>query len=352
MEQVYLRYPEDPEAAIFYALALNEATDHADKTYARQLKAGAILEKVFAAQPNHPGVAHYIIHSYDFPPLALKGLTAARAYAANCALGPPRAPHALACLLHARVLAGVDPADTASLAASRAYAAANLQGAVTAGELHSMDFLTYAYLQTGQDAEAQRILEQRNAVQKFYTRFLPGERVRGHPGALCPGAGTLGGGRHAATRDHPVPRGRGPRLFRARLGGGPAEGIPGRPAGPHSSSPRSETRWPRPRMILGRSSRDPAPRRAAWVCAGRREAGGRGEPDALGGRSRGCEREAHRDGEPAFPDAGAPGRNRCLKCTSPRKPSRRSRRRCGLTRPASGRCTAPPRRPKGPGTRP
>src|SRR2546426_2472206 len=67
MEQVYLRHPQDPEAAIFYALALNEAVDHADKAYARQFKAGAILEKVFAQQPNHPGVAHYIIHTYDLP---------------------------------------------------------------------------------------------------------------------------------------------------------------------------------------------------------------------------------------------------------------------------------------------
>ena len=175
MEQVYLRYPEDPEAAVFYALALNEATDHADKTYARQLKAGAILEKVFAEQPNHPGVAHYIIHSYDFPPLALKGLTAARAYAAIA----PSAPHALHMPSHVFSMLGYwqesIPADTASLAASRAYAAANLQGAVTAGELHSMDFLTYAYLQTGRDAEAQRILAQRNAVQTFATRFLPGD---------------------------------------------------------------------------------------------------------------------------------------------------------------------------------
>ncbi len=68
MAQLYVRYPDDPEAAIFYALALNEAVDHGDKTYARQLKAGAILEKIFAKQPDHPGVAHYIIHTYDFAP--------------------------------------------------------------------------------------------------------------------------------------------------------------------------------------------------------------------------------------------------------------------------------------------
>jgi hypothetical protein len=65
MEQLSRRYPDDSEATIFYALALNEATELSDKTYARQLKAGALLERVFAQQPNHPGVAHYIIHSYD-----------------------------------------------------------------------------------------------------------------------------------------------------------------------------------------------------------------------------------------------------------------------------------------------
>jgi hypothetical protein len=175
MEQVYQRYPEDREAAIFYALALNEATDHADKTYTRQLKAGAILEKVYAEQPNHPGVAHYIIHSYDFPPLAPKGLAAARAYAAIA----PSAPHALHMPSHVFSMLGLwqelIPADRAALAAGTDYSVKNLQGAVTAGQLHSMDFLTYAYLQGAQDAEAKRIVELRNAAQKFFTRFLPGD---------------------------------------------------------------------------------------------------------------------------------------------------------------------------------
>src|SRR5499425_780053 len=144
MEQVYLRYPQDPEAAIFYALALNEAVDHADKTYARQLKAGAILEKVFAQQPDHPGVAHYIVHTYDFPPLAKRGLPAARRYAEIA----PSAPHALHMPSHIFSMLGyweeLIPADRASLAAAKAYADKNLQGTVTAGMLHSMDFLDYA----------------------------------------------------------------------------------------------------------------------------------------------------------------------------------------------------------------
>jgi len=91
MEQLYLRYPDDMEAAVFYALALNEAADLADKTYARQLKAAQILEKVREKQPEHPGVLHYLIHSYDFPPLAARGLPTAQLYASVA----PSAPHAL-----------------------------------------------------------------------------------------------------------------------------------------------------------------------------------------------------------------------------------------------------------------
>jgi len=90
MEQLAQRYPEDREAAIFYALALNVAAEPNDKTYARQLKAAAILEPIFAAQPDHPGVAHYLTHSYDYPSLAGKGLPAARKYAAIA----PSAAHA------------------------------------------------------------------------------------------------------------------------------------------------------------------------------------------------------------------------------------------------------------------
>src|SRR3989449_4362811 len=91
MERVYARYPDDHEAAIFYALALNATAPPTDKTYANQLKAGAILEKVLTEQPNHPGVAHYIIHSYDSASFASRALPAARSYAKIA----PSAPHAL-----------------------------------------------------------------------------------------------------------------------------------------------------------------------------------------------------------------------------------------------------------------
>src|SRR5204863_3930374 len=85
------RYPEDSEASVFYALVLDVTALPSDKTFANQLKAAAILEKVSAAQPDHPGVAHYLIHSYDYPPIAAQGLPAARRYASVA----PSAAHAL-----------------------------------------------------------------------------------------------------------------------------------------------------------------------------------------------------------------------------------------------------------------
>jgi hypothetical protein len=91
MEQLSRTYPGDREAALFYALALNATALPIDKTYANQLKAAEILEQIFAEQPNHPGVAHYLIHSYDYPPIAQPGLAAARRYAGIA----PAAPHAL-----------------------------------------------------------------------------------------------------------------------------------------------------------------------------------------------------------------------------------------------------------------
>src|SRR5439155_286635 len=87
MERLYVRYPQDREAAVFYALALNATALPTDKTYANQQKAGEILEKVFTEQPDHPGVAHYIIHSYDYSLLGNRALTAARRYSPFAPLG-------------------------------------------------------------------------------------------------------------------------------------------------------------------------------------------------------------------------------------------------------------------------
>ncbi len=151
MAQVAAAYPDDTEAQIFYALALAAAADPADKTYARQLKAGAILEKMFAQQPEHPGLAHYIIHAYDVPPLAGRALAAARRYAQIA----PSAPHALHMPSHTftRVGSWQESIDTNIAAA----AAARREGQ-TGEELHASDYQAYAYLQSGQDEAARRLL--------------------------------------------------------------------------------------------------------------------------------------------------------------------------------------------------
>jgi hypothetical protein len=173
MEQLSRRYPDDSEATILYALALNEATELSDKTYARQRKAGALLEQVFAQQPDHPGVAHYIIHSYDYEPLAERALPAARHYAATA----PSAPHALHMPSHIFSMLGlwseVITSNAAAEASSKAYAAKHLPGQTI--WLHQQDFRIHAHLQLAQDQEAKRIVDERNTVEKLAPVRLPNE---------------------------------------------------------------------------------------------------------------------------------------------------------------------------------
>ena len=146
------RFPEDMEASIFYALALAQAVPPTDKTYADLLKAGSILEPLFAKYPEHPGLAHYIIHAYDVPPLASHALEAARRYAQIA----PSAPHALHMPSHTFTRLGYwqESIDTNIASA----ACARREGA-TGEELHASDYEMYAYLQTGQDEAARRLLD-------------------------------------------------------------------------------------------------------------------------------------------------------------------------------------------------
>jgi len=163
MAAVSAAYPDDTEAAIFYALALAAAADPADKTYARQLKAGAMLEKLFVQYPDHPGLAHYIIHTYDFPPLAARAVGAARRYHEIA----PSAPHALHMPSHTFTRVGY---WQDSIDANKAAAAAARGEGQTAEELHASDYMVYAYLQTAQDRATQRLLE--SSVETF-SRFDP-----------------------------------------------------------------------------------------------------------------------------------------------------------------------------------
>ena len=168
MERLHQRYPSDSEAAVFYALALLEAVDLTDRTYASQLKAAAILERLQKSQPAHPGIVHYIIHAYDYAPIAAKGLPAARRYAALA----PSAPHALHMPSHIFSTLGMWPdAIRTNLAADQATrdygastsATAKANPASIPGRYHALDFLVNAYLQLAQDRRALAILEERNS---------------------------------------------------------------------------------------------------------------------------------------------------------------------------------------------
>ncbi len=169
MDGVQRKYADDPEAAIFYALSLLGTAywSPADKTYARQQKSGAILEKIFVAQPDHPGVAHYIIHSYDYPPLAEQALGAARAYAKIA----PDAPHALHMPSHIFTRRGL---WGESISSNQASAEAAHKSNWVGQELHAMDYMTYAYLQGAQDAEARKTLERLSSLQKSIAGDLTG----------------------------------------------------------------------------------------------------------------------------------------------------------------------------------
>ena len=167
MEQLAQRYPNDDEAQIYYALALNTSASPADKTYANQLKGAAILEPIAIRQPQHPGVAHYLIHLYDYPPIAEKGLEAARRYAKVA----PAAAHAQHMPSHIFTRVGYWKDSISSNVESSRVASADKEGH---DQLHAMDYLVYAYLQLGQDKKAAAVIDEMNTVTGFTETFIAG----------------------------------------------------------------------------------------------------------------------------------------------------------------------------------
>ena len=151
---------KDVEAQVFYALALLANASPADKTHARQKQAADLLEPLGRTYPEHPGIPHYLIHAYDNAELAPKGLRAARAYSEVA----PSAPHALHMPSHIFTRLGLWEDSIASNLASKE--AAHQQGD-TGDELHAMDYLVYAYLQTGRDKEAAQVIQQLNNMPKL-----------------------------------------------------------------------------------------------------------------------------------------------------------------------------------------
>jgi len=157
MEQVHLRYPQDRELAMFYALALQAAADPNDKTYARQRRSGEMAEKVFALEPDHPGAAHYVIHAYDYPELATRAVNAAARYAQFA----PAVPHALHMPSHIYVLLGMWPEV---IQGNVVAAAAEKARGNPDDHMHALDYLVYGYLQQGQDVEARRVVDEARGI--------------------------------------------------------------------------------------------------------------------------------------------------------------------------------------------
>jgi hypothetical protein len=160
MEALALRYPDDDEAQISYAITLNVAASPNDKTYANQLKGIALLEPIFKRQPRHPGIAHYLIHLYDYPALAEKGLDAARRYAEIA----PAAPHAQHMPSHVFTRVGYWKESIASNENSARSAKA---GKELHDQLHAMDYLVYAHLQLAHDKEARAVVDEMIDVKGY-----------------------------------------------------------------------------------------------------------------------------------------------------------------------------------------
>ena len=167
MGKVATAYPKDDEASIFYALSLLGTASPNDKTYTKQKKAAEILNRVLPNEPEHPGVVHYIIHSFDYPELASLALPAARAYAKVA----PASPHALHMPSHIFTRLGLWDESIASNIASRdkahAYITAHDPAMSSFDELHAIDYLVYAYLQEGRNDEAKKLVDRAAAVTKL-----------------------------------------------------------------------------------------------------------------------------------------------------------------------------------------
>jgi tetratricopeptide (TPR) repeat protein len=171
METLAGRYPDDDEAQIAYAITLNVAASPSDKTYSNQLKGAAILEPIFKRQPGHPGVAHYLIHLYDYPPIAEKGLDAAMRYSKIA----PAAPHAQHMPSHIFTRVGYWKESIGSNIASVKAAKADKEGN---DQLHGMDYLVYAYLQLGQDSAARTVIDEMLQSTNFNPELLGGNFAR------------------------------------------------------------------------------------------------------------------------------------------------------------------------------
>ncbi len=170
MANLYNKHKGDTEAAVFYALAIRAAADPKDKTYARQKKSGKILEDLFVEKPNHPGIAHYIIHNYDYPELASKALATARRYAEIA----PASAHAQHMPSHIFTRLGLwqesIKTNINSASSATCYAESVNPNATWAQEVHAVDYLVYAYLQEGDNASARKLALEMSEVHEVFPK--------------------------------------------------------------------------------------------------------------------------------------------------------------------------------------
>ena len=167
MEEASRRFPDDHEVAIFYALSLLGTAPPSDTTYAHQKKAAAILNGILPLEPQHPGIAHYMIHSFDYPELAAEALPAARAYSKIA----PSSAHALHMPSHIFTRMGLwtesIDSNLASAESGRVLVARRHPGSASFDTLHALDYLEYAYLQIGDEHSARRVLEETGNARRF-----------------------------------------------------------------------------------------------------------------------------------------------------------------------------------------
>ena len=168
MKELYVKYPGDVETAVFYSLAILATADLNDKTYSKQKESGKILEDLFKTNPNHPGIAHYIIHNYDSPELANLALTTARQYAVIA----PASAHAQHMPSHIftrlglwdeSIKSNIDSANSAVC-----YAESVNPNASWVSEIHAIDYLVYAYLQLGDNAKAQLEMDKVKEIKEVF----------------------------------------------------------------------------------------------------------------------------------------------------------------------------------------
>ena len=168
MEELYNKYTGDVETAVFYSLAILATADLNDKTYGKQKKSGEILEKLFGKNPNHPGIAHYIIHNYDSPELAHLALNTARKYAVIA----PASAHAQHMPSHIftrlglwdeSIKSNIDSANSAVC-----YAESVNPNASWVSEIHALDYLVYAYLQLGDNTKAQLEMDKMKMIKEVF----------------------------------------------------------------------------------------------------------------------------------------------------------------------------------------